>query len=276
MNNIDQTKTCAITLIHGTFAKNAPWTLEGSQLRSTVGQAAGPRAVFFAFPWSGRNTDKARTSASDELASHLQWVSLNYPDVRQILVAHSHGGNVAVQALKKAASRGLRTNQISVVTLNTPFIHAIPRDIGRPLKGLIRVILGTVVFYLLYLVWTGNTSLLLFLFVYPLLDLFQRDPIDRAGDWCSRTVQSATEGRRSMLYVRISVPCQADQPMLVLTSTGDEVESAFRFIDYLGELPSRTATTMCDWIEAVEEIRKDLVRHQHAIKLVARFIQIAG
>ena len=47
------------------------------------------------------------------------------------IVAHSHGGNVALYALRDVA---LRRKIDGVVTLGTPFIHCRPRPLEGPLK----------------------------------------------------------------------------------------------------------------------------------------------
>jgi hypothetical protein len=59
--------TYAITLIHGTFAKRAPWTMERSKLRQAIARELGEEVQFYQFEWSGKNTDAARIRASYDL-----------------------------------------------------------------------------------------------------------------------------------------------------------------------------------------------------------------
>ncbi|WP_250399609.1 hypothetical protein [Streptomyces cellostaticus] len=75
------------------------------------------------FTWSGRNSHQARARAAQELAEHLEKVARENEGARQWIVAHSHGGNVALHALELFRNSGRRT-RVSVVTLATPFIHA--------------------------------------------------------------------------------------------------------------------------------------------------------
>jgi hypothetical protein len=113
-----------ITFVHGTFARGALWTLEVSTLRNSILQALGSDVELNTFNWSGRNTHHARLEAGRDLAKLLVRLQTQYPNKRQVLIAHSHGGNVALHALKAA-----NLKKISVITLNTPFTRIRPRDL---------------------------------------------------------------------------------------------------------------------------------------------------
>src|SRR5688572_33060066 len=45
-----------VTLVHGTWSRQAAWTLPGSPLRRTLSHAAAEPVVFQRFAWSGRNS----------------------------------------------------------------------------------------------------------------------------------------------------------------------------------------------------------------------------
>jgi hypothetical protein len=72
------------------------------------------------FSWCGSNSVFARSRAAKALKRLLESDPAN---TRHVIVAHSHGGNVALQALNKIG----KTSDIRVVTLATPFIRVIPR-----------------------------------------------------------------------------------------------------------------------------------------------------
>ena len=73
------------------------------------------------FEWSGRNRQDARHRASRELALAFDEVPLSA--FRGIhIVAHSHGGNIAVRAAQLAPHR-----IVSITTLGTPYIVATER-----------------------------------------------------------------------------------------------------------------------------------------------------
>ena len=105
------------TLVHGTFSKGAPWvkndhdpTLFRTRLRVAL------EAEFdvqyddtfdwghdsFLRPWD--NTLSARKSGAKKLIDHLT-TAVNGDEARRYLVAHSHGGNIALQALKDETAR---------------------------------------------------------------------------------------------------------------------------------------------------------------------------
>src|SRR5260221_5348567 len=114
-----------VTFIHGTFAQQAAWVRPGSALREGLERAFGKHVAFQPFSWSGDNTVYARKEAGDELADRLNTIHAAHPDVRQVLIAHSHGGNIAVYAL-----RDLRgdVNVAGIACIATPFLHANLRD----------------------------------------------------------------------------------------------------------------------------------------------------
>lgn len=113
-----------VTLVHGTFAQNAKWVRCGSPLRAGMKKAFGNRISFRRFCWSGDNTVWARLEASRELTAHLERVAAERPGARQILVAHSHGGNVALYALREVSDAQIA----GVACIATPFLHAGLRD----------------------------------------------------------------------------------------------------------------------------------------------------
>lgn len=116
-----------VTLVHGTFAPFADWTQPGSALRTAIqDHAAGPVA-FRNLIWSGRNTVKGRHAASAQLRAMLESSCAQSPDTPHVVVAHSHGGNIAMTAL--SSSDRLRA-RCGVVCLSTPFLVMRPRTMG--------------------------------------------------------------------------------------------------------------------------------------------------
>jgi len=115
----DRTKYL-ITLVHGTFAKGAPWTLGGSSLRNALLKGLGSDTNIQNFEWSGKNTHKARLSAGKDLASFLERTGASHPDSRHVVIAHSHGGNVALYARKQTSAR---VSLAHIVCLATPFLR---------------------------------------------------------------------------------------------------------------------------------------------------------
>lgn len=130
-----------VTLVHGTFARGAPWTKDGSVLRREIAAAVCEHecdVTFDVFEWSGRNTHRARVRAGHELAAHITRLREAMPRCRHFIVAHSHGGNVALLAHKHLP--GFR-HALGIATLGTPFIHAeLPAELARATDETLREI----------------------------------------------------------------------------------------------------------------------------------------
>jgi pimeloyl-ACP methyl ester carboxylesterase len=94
-----------LTLIHGTWAPHAPWTLPDSPLRKALAGQLGDRIAFETLEWSGANTHRARREAAQKLRAQLADSIAANPLARHFLVAHSHGGNVALYAMADATLR---------------------------------------------------------------------------------------------------------------------------------------------------------------------------
>src|ERR1700730_6295153 len=76
-----------------------------------------------AFQWSGDNSWIARTRAAHSLADYV--TRLRGDGWRCHIVAHSHGGNVVVEALPQICRRAHFNGTLlgRIVTLGTPFLH---------------------------------------------------------------------------------------------------------------------------------------------------------
>jgi hypothetical protein len=115
-----------IRVIHGTFAKNAAWVREGSPMYDYLQRTFHPR-VIETFKWSGWNSHGARLFAAEKLQDHIGACARSWPNERHILIAHSHGGNVALYALRDPEiGRAVH----SLICLSTPFVACKPRDLG--------------------------------------------------------------------------------------------------------------------------------------------------
>jgi hypothetical protein len=84
-------------LIHGTFARNAPWTREGSEFRRALANhfAGDPESLRFeTLQWSGRNTRSSRIAAAGELSKLVARFYTTNADEDIVLIGHSHGGGI--------------------------------------------------------------------------------------------------------------------------------------------------------------------------------------
>src|SRR5262245_52275955 len=120
-----------VTLVHGTWGRgfleahrkrvkrHASWTEEKSQHVEAIRRSLGDAVLIERFDWSGRNSHRARLRAAGDLATHLSGLVERYPNAAHAIVAHSHGGNVALYALQKS---GLVDRVNGVVCMATPFV----------------------------------------------------------------------------------------------------------------------------------------------------------
>jgi hypothetical protein len=108
--------------------------------------------------WSGENSIFERDKAAHVLAEYLLDEHAQHPQATQLVIAHSHGGNVALCALnhlQKREAAQLREEEPAnpfIVTLATPFVEVHRADFGqRPIHVRLAIIMA--ISYLLTLVY---------------------------------------------------------------------------------------------------------------------------
>jgi hypothetical protein len=105
--------------------------------------------------WSGKNSITERDKAAHILAEHLSAEHAEHPQATQLVIAHSHGGNIALHALyhlhQPDGARLCEADSATplVVTLATPFIEVHHADFG-PEPTLVR---AAVLFAVWILLW---------------------------------------------------------------------------------------------------------------------------
>jgi hypothetical protein len=222
-------RRCHVTLVHGTFARGAVWTQDDSRLAQAVkGGLGGPVAVDRC-EWSGGSTAGAREAGARTLAAHVRAIGARDPDVPQFVIAHSHGGNVALYALRDPdVARHVR----GVVCMATPFLVARPRDLGP--KGRENLLLAVLVALLaVYYLWLA-------------------EPVAAALPWLPSGVGTAlflvvTAATIGLLYVRwnamaerlleqLTLPELPSEKLLILRATGDEASALLLFFQFLSLL----------------------------------------
>lgn len=110
----------SVLMIHGTFARRAPWTQSGSPFEHYLLRSFGPCSVDTLL-WSGDNSHIERNAAA-RLAQ--EWID-HSPARYVYLIGHSHGGCIAAIGASRASRK-----DVQVVTLSSPFIHIKPRNGG--------------------------------------------------------------------------------------------------------------------------------------------------
>ena len=116
-----------ITLVHGTFATRAAWTMPESEFRTNLQKLLREGATFHRFEWSGWPSHIARNHAAKRFREFMSSKLLQYPTAQHFVIAHSHGGNVVLYALR---DRSLNDRIKGVITLSTPFLVPRSRDLN--------------------------------------------------------------------------------------------------------------------------------------------------
>jgi hypothetical protein len=219
-----------VTLVHGTWALGSEWTRPGSnfhgRLHAALASATGASIQFRRFLWSGSNTFGLRKVAIDGLVSDIRALvakgagAATHP--RHFVIAHSHGGNVALQALNDpVVARGVD----GLACLATPFLQGRERKPEATLWAalvLAPAVAAGVWLYVLSAHWRGSGEAWLILAVV-------------LGGGLLLGVANAGLGRRfASLAAQTVAPTAELSPsirdkLLIIRSSGDEASAGLGF-----------------------------------------------
>ena len=116
-----------IVLVHGTrFAHDAKWIQEGSVLWKSLVRDLGSDVQITSFPWSGANSHADRVAGAEKLSAVLKSSISRASSSKVFLICHSHGGNVALMAIRE---KELQQKISGVICLGTPFLHVFRRGL---------------------------------------------------------------------------------------------------------------------------------------------------
>jgi pimeloyl-ACP methyl ester carboxylesterase len=110
----------SIFLVHGTFAKNAQWTQKDSALCATLRRELCTEDIK-PIPWNGTNTTWGRQEGLSKLATELRKSLDANPANQHIVIGHSHGGTIALQAAASPEFFG----KVAAILLSAPIL--VPR-----------------------------------------------------------------------------------------------------------------------------------------------------
>ena len=123
---IGDSPTRIVTIVHGTYARHAKWMQDGQRLPDALGEPDG--TLLRRFCWRGRNRHADRAEAAIELRAVLVDLTTRHPAAEHHVVAHSHGGNVVLDAV---SGGGEALRGVTVTTLGTPFLSMKPRPVSK-------------------------------------------------------------------------------------------------------------------------------------------------
>jgi hypothetical protein len=144
--------------------------------------------------WSGENSIFVRDERAHALAEHLAAEHTEHPQATQLVIAHSHGGNIALRALyhlqKRDASHlsGADKSNPLVVTLATPFVEVHHADLGRSPHNIRVAVVGAILLPLLTLanaIFPFGDSNWIFLHILIIFAIFYSAVAFIASNWLS-------------------------------------------------------------------------------------------
>ncbi|OQK16001.1 hypothetical protein AU255_12835 [Methyloprofundus sedimenti] len=221
-----ETRPLVVILVHGTWAKEATWAQEKEALSNALERIEGVKIV--RFNWSSWNRFTTRRKAAQELAEVIK----EHRNADQFIIAHSHGGNIALASLKEDESlvKG-------VICLNTPFFTVLSRDNKFFLNYLFGIILLMPTF-ILFGLWISCNWHWLTLFAGGILNL----PFIPLFIWFTDTwVPKHT----AFLRKQLELPVLKNTPVLCLTTPDDE---AFGWLGLLESISNIPRLLTAQWI----------------------------
>jgi RHS repeat-associated protein len=110
-----------VVAVHGTWSDPGTWKNQKG-IKEVALKAFGNTESNFNFDWSGGNSKTARTEAAYKLITHVLTERLKVDSKEPLtLVGHSHGGNVAIEAINLMVGMDdFKNVDINLITINTP------------------------------------------------------------------------------------------------------------------------------------------------------------
>jgi hypothetical protein len=208
-----------------------PWLGSRSALRRALAglSADGPVRVH-AFVWSGRNRVADRSRAAARLTRKLRLRLKQHPTARHYVVAHSHGGNVALYAMRDPQV-GSRLD--GLVCLSTPFLHARRRDVRGQYStlGWVGLLVAGVTAYAVSRFFPQSWSSI-------------RVAGDSLATWAAITAGLVTVAAAALalwlsrresdrLATEMSIPAQRSTPVLTIRAPADEASMTLAGAEFL-------------------------------------------
>jgi len=256
-----------LTLVHGTWGRgvlcpsgDAPWTSDSSALCRSLRDRLGPDLIFRRFRWSGANSHTARVKGAEELRDHLREGLECWPVATHIVIAHSHGGNVALSAMEAS---NLQERVAGVACVATPFISARERDIGpNPLRTFSAAIL---VLLLIFLWLLDNV------FLTSWTDLGRLGFAVVVGSLLMSTLLllvKAARGHAKKLCRELTPLLPKTDHLLIIRSPADEASGALAIFQFISQVTVRLFLFAQSWYARFEGLVNSWVNHKWKVLIV--------
>jgi hypothetical protein len=211
------------------FRSQTSWFQADSDFRRGI-EAEVPEIEWRIFNWSGDNSELERRKAAGAFANQMRKELAATPAARHIVLAHSHGGNVALWGLGRLSEAEL--DKIGgFVTMGTPFLHFVKHRlsaiemiyINYIIRG--RLILGII------------SSLLCVIMVLAESAMPYAPVVTVIGGICAVVGLIVLWRYRALFMTRVSelenIPSSPDRlaSFLILRSHGDEASRVIALAD---------------------------------------------
>lgn len=175
---------------------------------------SGP-VEFRILEWTGRNRVRDRHQAGLRLRANIVETKASAPGVKQIVIAHSHGGNVALSALDQRAFNHQVPTVEAVICMATPFMSLTPAE--RPVRLLFPACVASVIWAVTVLVLAVmRAPVLMFAIGYGIVPML-------VAPWLTRLHADHAPPERSDYLFKSFPPFL---PAFILRSTRDEAALA--------------------------------------------------
>ncbi len=272
-----------VCLVHGTIPSlfgirlfsQVPWIGETSWFRKNLFPNGDEAIHYSPFYWSGKNSHKGRVEAGIHLAAHLAELGNRYPTSQHICVAHGHGGNVAVYAVRRLQQSAARLPD-RLITLGTPFLSAAKRDLRAVEEQLLSISgCGAAFWMLVYLFLSSRMvtaprysmqvaiTMISFAWAVFLLTLFYLRPA---------RLRSIAEKQ----YAALSTELDLELRTLCICARRDEARVSLKFVEaanrtYSGELQRRLCQMVIEVLAVINLFQVHLFfRHLVGSSLLVR------
>lgn len=157
-------RTIHIILVHGTFGRGSDWIKSGSVIRTHLKNNLLENVQFHVFKWSGLPSYVARHRASTELAHYIEALPETAGHCIYFIIAHSHGGNIAMYAMRRPQ---VCRKICGLIALSTPFLISRPREYSALSKAGLKAASVSLFFCALYFIFDTCNALAHFYFAAP-------------------------------------------------------------------------------------------------------------
>ena len=228
-----------VTLVHGTWPDTNGWVSRGSFLRRELQRRLGDTA-FREFRWAGTNRHGARTEGGIRLAEFIRAGHAQHPDAQHFIVAHSHGGNVALYAMRNPAAHAVIDG---IVTLATPFLSTWPRDPHRQADVMAWLTLTLTAVWLFMVL--DALALPAFWWLLPAAFL-----IVRAKPALAQWLMATARLEQARIVDALQPPSIDRSTLLILCARGDEARRWLRAWEVVAQVPFVAGCVLLAFVDA--------------------------